>query len=91
MAELHQALAEADDDDARAAAFRRFKDREVFRAGFRAILAPESAPETLADELSDAAEVLLTGGLRGRRRCSPRLLAAPRRRPPGSGRAVRPG
>jgi [glutamine synthetase] adenylyltransferase / [glutamine synthetase]-adenylyl-L-tyrosine phosphorylase len=60
MADLQQAVAEADDDEARAAAFRRFKDREVFRAGFRAILAPEFVPETLAEELSDAAEVLLT-------------------------------
>ena len=78
MAELRQALAGADDDDARAAAFRRFKDREVFRAGFRAILAPEFAPETLADELSDAAEVLLEGGLRGRR-CDARRDSLPRR------------
>jgi glutamate-ammonia-ligase adenylyltransferase len=58
-AELQQALAQATDDEARAAVIRRFKDREVFRAGFRAILASGAAPEILAEELSDAAEVLL--------------------------------
>src|SRR5262249_36744281 len=63
--ELRRALAEADDDDARAIVLRRFKDRAVFRGGFRAILAAEAAPtpaavtEALADELSDAAEMLL--------------------------------
>jgi glutamate-ammonia-ligase adenylyltransferase len=57
-AELHQALEQARDAEARAGALGRFKDREVFRAGFRAILA-QAEPETLADELSDAAEVLL--------------------------------
>jgi glutamate-ammonia-ligase adenylyltransferase len=58
-ADLHARLAAAPDPPARSAAFQRFKDREVFRAGFRAILERDPAPEILADELSDAAEVLL--------------------------------
>jgi glutamate-ammonia-ligase adenylyltransferase len=62
-AELNAALGEAKDDDGRACVLRRFKDRAVFRAGFRAILSHArygaKATETLAAELSDAAEVLL--------------------------------
>ncbi|MEA2630767.1 MAG: [glutamine synthetase] adenylyltransferase / [glutamine synthetase]-adenylyl-L-tyrosine, partial [Chloroflexota bacterium] len=60
-AELQSALAEARDVDGRARVLQRFKDRAIFRAGCRAILGQDAAPEALADELSDAAEVLLRG------------------------------
>jgi glutamate-ammonia-ligase adenylyltransferase len=56
-------LAVAPDIEAQGAVLRRFKDREIFRAGFRAILASSTWLETLADELSDAAEVLLQAAL----------------------------
>jgi glutamate-ammonia-ligase adenylyltransferase len=62
-ADLHQALDLARDVEAQGAILRRFKDREIFRAGFRAILASTTPLETLADELSDAAEVLLQEAL----------------------------
>jgi glutamate-ammonia-ligase adenylyltransferase len=57
-AELSAALAEAQGDEERVRALRRFKDRSVFRAGFRAIL-ETAPPEMLSEELSDAAEVLV--------------------------------
>jgi glutamate-ammonia-ligase adenylyltransferase len=62
-ADLLQALNLACDVEAQGAILRRFKDREIFRAGFRAILASTIPLETLADELSDAAEVLLQEAL----------------------------
>jgi glutamate-ammonia-ligase adenylyltransferase len=62
-ADLHQGLTGAPDIEAQGAVLRRFKDREIFRAGFRAILASTIPLETLADELSDAAEVLLQEAL----------------------------
>jgi glutamate-ammonia-ligase adenylyltransferase len=61
--DLRRTLARECDAEARAAALRRYRDREVFRAGFRAILAQAAATESLAEELSDAAEVLLEEAL----------------------------
>jgi [glutamine synthetase] adenylyltransferase / [glutamine synthetase]-adenylyl-L-tyrosine phosphorylase len=58
-AELDSALVGATDRDGLARVLQRFKDREIFRAGFRAILGLGESAEALADELSDAAEVLL--------------------------------
>jgi glutamate-ammonia-ligase adenylyltransferase len=82
-ADLHQALAPACDVEAQGAVLRRFKDREIFRAGFRAILASAASPDTLADELSDAAEVLLQEAFAIATQSEPRAL--PHR---GDGRTV---
>ncbi len=63
-AELDAALAGAATLDERCRAARRFKDREVFRAGVRAILGRSDGPERFAAELSDVAEVLLRAAYR---------------------------
>ena len=55
------ALAKAPDLDGKAQALRRFRDREFFRAGVRAILGKNGGPEGFAAELSDVAEALLRG------------------------------
>jgi glutamate-ammonia-ligase adenylyltransferase len=55
------ALAKAADLDGRGRALRRFRDREFFRAGIRAILGQSGGPEGFAAELSDVAEALLCG------------------------------
>jgi glutamate-ammonia-ligase adenylyltransferase len=82
-ADLHEALALAltlaCDVEAQGAVLRRFKDREIFRAGFRAILASTATPETLADELSDAAEVLLQEAFAIATQARPDADAVPRR------------
>jgi glutamate-ammonia-ligase adenylyltransferase len=60
-AERDAALAAAADADGKALALRRFRDRELFRAGVRAILGLSGGPAGFAAELSDVAEVLLRG------------------------------
>jgi glutamate-ammonia-ligase adenylyltransferase len=60
-AELHAELSGARDEEGQARSLQRFRDRAIFRAGFRAILGLAATPEALSDELTDAAEVLLQG------------------------------
>ena len=63
-AELDAALAGAATLDERCRAARRFKDREVFRAGVRAILGLSGGPDRFSAELSDVAEALLRASYR---------------------------
>lgn len=63
-ADRDAAMAGAADLAAKAAALRRFRDRELFRAGARAILGRSGGPEGFAAELSDLAESLLQGAER---------------------------
>jgi glutamate-ammonia-ligase adenylyltransferase len=55
------ALAKAPDPDGKAWTLRRFRDREFFRAGVRAILGLSGGPEGFAAELTDVADALLRG------------------------------
>jgi glutamate-ammonia-ligase adenylyltransferase len=57
--ELDDALSTAPTLEDRRQAIRRFRDREIFRTGVRAILGRSGRPEPFASELSDVAEVLL--------------------------------
>ncbi len=63
-AELDAALAGAATRDERCRAARRFMDREVFRAGVRAILGLSGGPDRFSAELSDVAEALLRASYR---------------------------
>jgi [glutamine synthetase] adenylyltransferase / [glutamine synthetase]-adenylyl-L-tyrosine phosphorylase len=63
-AELEDALAAAPSHDARCRAIRRFRDREIFRTGIRAILRLSPSPEEFSAELTDLAEVLLQAAFR---------------------------
>src|SRR5262249_36755997 len=60
-ADRDAALAGAPALDGKVLALRRFRDREFFRAGVRAILGLSGGPEGLAAELSEVAEALLRG------------------------------
>jgi glutamate-ammonia-ligase adenylyltransferase len=62
------ALGAARDPDGQALALRKFRDRELFRAGIRTILGLNGGPEGFADELSDIADSLLQGADRVTRR-----------------------
>ena len=66
------ALATAPAPEGKAQALRRFRDREFFRAGVRAILGLSGGPEGFSAELSDVAEALLAGADRVRGTNSPR-------------------
>ena len=55
------AMAMAPAPEGKARALRRFRDREFFRAGVRAILGLSDGPEGFSAELSDVAEALLEG------------------------------
>ena len=55
------AMAMAPAPEGKAQALRRFRDREFFRAGVRAILGLSGGPEGFSAELSDVAEALLEG------------------------------
>ncbi|HMB06512.1 MAG TPA: hypothetical protein VKP69_22600 [Isosphaeraceae bacterium] len=63
-ADRDAALAAAPILDEQAQALRRFRDREFFRAGVRAILGLSGGPEGFSAELSDVAEALLRGAER---------------------------
>ena len=58
---LSQALAAAQSPESSAAAIRRFRDREVFRADMRSILGLSRDAEQFSVELADVAEVVLRG------------------------------
>lgn len=60
-ADRDAALTAARTPDEQAEALRRFRDREFFRAGVRAILGLSGGPEPFGDELSNVAEALLDG------------------------------
>lgn len=64
-ADRDAALAVADAGiDARGQALRRFRDREFFRAGVRAILSLSGGPDGFSAELTDVADALLQGAAR---------------------------